>query len=174
MRSIYENWGDSVVKLTWIPKMNLDDIRAKITSVHSVCVQNNKILLSLIDKRGFSIPGGHIDEGESVEDAMHREALEEAYVKGEITYLGCIEVSHEENPNFNPNGKYPKIGYQAFFRMDIHECLPFAREYESKTRIWVEPSEIIYVIDDHELIIDIVREAFRSMYKNERHELNEL
>ncbi|WP_235851574.1 hypothetical protein [Heyndrickxia camelliae] len=46
-------------------------------------------------------------ENETPEQAFHREAFEEGYVKGELKYLGAIEVNHKENPHFNPNGKYP-------------------------------------------------------------------
>ena len=160
MRSIYENWNGHIVKLTWNPKMNLPHDNVKITSVHAVCVQENKIVLSFIHNRGFKIPGGHIEPGESVEDALHREVFEEAYVKGTLTYLGCLEVNHEENPKFDANGKYPLISYQAFYRMDITECLPFLRENESNARIWVERSEVSNVINDHELIYDIINDAF--------------
>lgn len=139
--------------------MKIDNDNVKISSAHAVCIQNNKIVLSLIDNRGFNIPGGHIESGEGLEDAIHREVLEEAYVKGNLSYIGCIEVNHENNPKFDPNGKYPLIGYQAFFKLEVTECLPFLREHESKARIWVEPSEISYVINDHDLINDIIEAA---------------
>lgn len=157
MRSIYENWNEHIVKLTWIPNMKMDN--EKITSVHAICIQNSKVLLSLIEHNGFNIPGGHIDEGESLEEALHREVLEEAYVEGELIYLGCLEVNHEENPKFDPKGNYPLIAYQAFYRLDVTKCHTFLREHESQTRIWVEPSEIKYVMNDHELINDIIEDA---------------
>ena len=42
--------------------------------------------------------------------------LEEAYVKGKgnLTYLGRIEVNHEENPKFDPNGQYLLIAIKHF------------------------------------------------------------
>ncbi|MFJ3386965.1 hypothetical protein [Lysinibacillus sp. NPDC086135] len=76
--------------------------------------------------------------------------------------MGAIEVSHEENLLFNANSKYPLIGYQMFYSMEIQECLPFLREHETISRIWVEPEEIPYLINDHELIHLILQAAVRN------------
>jgi len=119
-------------------------------------------LLVHVDGRGFNFPGGHIEKGETPENAMHRETLKEGYVKGHIHYIGAIEVSHEENPLFNANGKYPFIGYQMFYRMDVQDCLPFLREHETLSRIWVEPEEIPYVINDHKFANLVLQAALNS------------
>lgn len=63
-------------------------------------------------------------------------------LRGKIQYIGALEINHEDNPNFDPKGKYPLIAYQAFYRMDVTECFPFLREHESLARIWVEPAEV--------------------------------
>ena len=52
--------------------MNIHHDDVKITSVHAVCVHENKIVLSLIRNRGFNIPGGHIELGESIEDGVQK------------------------------------------------------------------------------------------------------
>ncbi|MEO4052269.1 NUDIX domain-containing protein [Solibacillus sp. CAU 1738] len=158
MKPIFANWGGHNVKLTWMPQMKISE-STTITSVHAVCIQDSKVLLTHIQNRGFNYLGGHLDEGESLEEAIVREVYEEGYVRGTIKYIGAIEVSHEENSKFDPNGKYPLIAYQAFFRMDITECLPFLREHESITRIWVEPTEVPYILDDHELSTIILKDA---------------
>jgi 8-oxo-dGTP diphosphatase len=160
-KTIYVDWGGQKVKLTWIPSDQLPDL-SKVTSVHGFCFYENKVLLVYVKGRGFSIPGGHVEQGESPDQAFHREAYEEGCVKGNIKYLGMIEVSHEDNPLFDPNGKYPLIGYQLFYRMDITQCLPFSRQYESTSRIWVEPEEVPYVINDHELSLLILDEALKK------------
>ncbi|MFE8702935.1 NUDIX domain-containing protein [Cytobacillus sp. FJAT-54145] len=157
VNQIYENWGGYPVKLTWLSKEKPQ--LSKVTSVHAYCFHQGKILLVKVEGRGFNIPGGHIDEGETPEEALHREVIEEGYVKGAIKYIGALEVSHEENPLFNPAGKYPLIGYQMFYRMDIEECLPFLREHEAISRIWVEPEEIPYVMNDHKLSLLILQDA---------------
>ncbi|WP_053367845.1 NUDIX hydrolase [Bacillus sp. FJAT-27245] len=158
MQTIYANWSGHHVKLTWIPRMKITE-STTITSVHAVCLKDGNVLLAHIKNRGFNYPGGHIEDGENVEEAIVRETYEEGYVKGTIKYIGSIEVSHEENPLFDPNGKYPLIAYQAFYRMDVVECLPFLREHESTTRIWVEPSEVPFVTNDHELSTLILQDA---------------
>ncbi|MEK4533034.1 NUDIX domain-containing protein [Solibacillus sp. FSL K6-1554] len=150
MQTIFVDWGGNRVKLTWMPQLKLTE-SLKVTSVHAVCIKDEKVLLAYIKDRGFNYPGGHVETGEEVEETILRESYEEGYVKGTIRYIGSIEVSHKENPSFDSSGKYPLIAYQAFFRMDVTECLPFLREHESSARIWVEPSEVPFVINDHEL-----------------------
>jgi 8-oxo-dGTP diphosphatase len=157
---IVENWNGQTVKLTWRPHYSIKG--KSVTSVHGVCFYKENVLLAYIKGRGFNFPGGHVEKGEKPEDAFHREAYEEGYVRGRIQYLGAIEVSHDENPLFDPKGKYPMIGYQAFYRMDVEECLPFQRELESATRVWVEPEEIPYVIDDHALAVVVLDAALRA------------
>lgn len=158
--SIYVNWGEHRVKLTWHPNKNLSDF-TNVTSVHGYCFHEGKILLTQVKGRGFNIPGGHIDPGETPEEAFHRESFEEGYIKGKIRYIGALEVSHQENLHFNPSGKYPLIGYQMFYRMDIDTVHPFLREHEATARIWVEPEEIPYVMNDHELSLLVLEDALK-------------
>jgi 8-oxo-dGTP pyrophosphatase MutT (NUDIX family) len=161
MKTVYVHWNSGKVKLTWYPSKYPEAVE-KVTSVHGYCFDGDKVLLAYIRGRGFEIPGGHMEEGESPEEALHREVYEEGRVRGKIAYLGMLEVSHEENPEFDPNGKYPLIGYQLFYRMDITATLPFERDNESLTRIWVETSEVKFVLDGHELLLDILDEAVRK------------
>ncbi|MFJ7667345.1 NUDIX domain-containing protein [Lysinibacillus sp. NPDC097195] len=158
MQTIYVDWNGGNVKLTWMPQMKLTKSLI-VTSVHAVCMKDGYVLLSHIKQRGFNYPGGHVEPGEELMDALLRETYEEGYVRGTIQYLGLIEVSHKENPLFNPNGKYPEVGYQAFYRMDVQESLPFLREHEANARIWVEPAEVPFVINDHVLTKVILEEA---------------
>lgn len=119
-------------------------------------------MLVHVDGRGLNIPGGHTEPGETPEETLHRVAYEEAYVTGELKYTGAIRVDHTENAKFIENGKYPRIGYQLFYRMEITECLPFLRQHETLSRIWVEPEEVPYVMDDHEIAFLVLTEAINS------------
>lgn len=44
-------------------------------------------------------------------------------------------------------------------RKDITDCHPFRRENESTCRIWVEPEEIPYVMNDHGISKLVLQEA---------------
>lgn len=156
--SVRVQWGSGLVELTWSSSAEMPPVD-KITSVHGCCFHQGKVLLVDIEGRGFNFPGGHVEPGETPEEAFHREVMEEGYVKGKVSRMGMIKVSHEHNPDFDPKGKYPLIGYQVFYRMEIEEVMPFLRNNESSCRIWAEPQEVPYVIDDHELALEILREA---------------
>lgn len=160
--TIYADWGGHYVKLTWLPGAELPD-PAYVTSVHGVCMDQGKIMLVHVTDRGFNLPGGHKEDGESPTDTFIRECMEEGYVKCDSpSYIGVIRVSHEENPLFDPNGKYPLIGYQLFYRANVTECLPYRCENECTARIWVEPDLAPHVMEDHNLAYLIVKEAVRQ------------
>jgi 8-oxo-dGTP diphosphatase len=141
LTTIYVNWGESRVKLTWkknclLPRRNL------ITSVHGLCFQEDKLLLVDLNHRGWDFPGGHIEPGESVEECLNWEALEEGYVEGDCKLLGHIIVDHSENPIWTVDSPYPKIGFQVFYKMNITKLLQFEGEFESSQRVFVNPNDV--------------------------------
>ena len=157
-------WDGQTVGLTWQPykQLQASDI---VTSVHGYCFLDEKLVLVQVKGRGFNVPGGHVEKGERPEQALRREVYEEAYIAGELPYIGAIKVAHSENERFVENGKYPMVGYQLFYRMDITKCFPFLRQYETTTRIWVEPEEVPYVMNDHEIALLVLKEAVASKRK---------
>jgi 8-oxo-dGTP pyrophosphatase MutT (NUDIX family) len=139
MTVTFVDWGGHRLKLTWI--QNLMPGRELITSVHAFCFHDGKLLMVNLNDRGWDFPGGHIEADETVEACVCREVMEEAYVKGDRTLLGAIEVNHEENRLWNETSPYPKVGYQVFYRMDITEILPFGAAFESSERMLILPEE---------------------------------
>jgi 8-oxo-dGTP diphosphatase len=137
--SVYVDWGGRV-KLDWLgvpaalPPVEL------ITSVHSFCFHEGKVMLVELNHRGMDIPGGHREAGESAEAAVLRETLEEGYVRGRCRLVGLVRVDNSENAGWRP-GRYPLVGYQAYYRIDVDEILPFAAEFESARRVFVRPAE---------------------------------
>ncbi|MFC7370289.1 NUDIX hydrolase [Fictibacillus iocasae] len=141
MTTAFVNWGESRVKLTW-EETSLLPANDFITSAHGFCVKENKLLLVNLCDRGWDFPGGHMEPGERPVDCFKREALEEGYVAGDCELLGYITVDHSENPAWTENSRYPKIGYQVFYKMDIKEWLPFEGKHESVQRKLIDPTEV--------------------------------
>lgn len=138
--SEYVDWGGRV-RLDWLgipaefPPVDL------ITSVHAICFKDGQVMLVDLNHRGLDIPGGHREAGESAEECVRRETLEEGYVRGRSTLVGVVRIDNSENPNWRP-GKYPQVGYQVYFRLDVTEVLPFAAQFESARRLFVEPDQV--------------------------------
>jgi len=134
------NWAGRI-RLEWLGRpAELPPVEL-ITSVHSLCFLHGKLMLVDLNHRGWDIPGGHREPGESPEACVLRETMEEGYVRGVPTLVGLVQVDHSENDQWRPGGKYPRIGYQAFYRVDITEVLPFGAAFESARRIFVAPDE---------------------------------
>ncbi|WP_243387473.1 NUDIX hydrolase [Bacillus kexueae] len=137
----YVHWGKDRVKLTWNCSNKLPS-RKKITSVHGFCFKDGQLLLVKLSHRGWDFPGGHIENEETPEECMKREAYEEGYVTGKCSLLGYIIVDHNENPNWDQKSPYPKVGYQVFYRMDIDQLHDFKGKFESCERVLAHPSEV--------------------------------
>ncbi|WP_368086698.1 NUDIX hydrolase [Bacillus sp. UNCCL13] len=90
--------------------------------------------------RGWDFPGGHIELGEEPEACFKRETLEEAYVEGHCELLGYIIVDHSDNNDWIEDGKYPKVGYQVFYKMSVDQLHGFDAQYESTQRILIDPN----------------------------------
>lgn len=140
MRSTYVNWGEARVELTWSKTAQLPS-KERITSVHGFCFKDEQLMLVNLNHRGWDFPGGHIEEGETPEECMNREAYEEGYVTGSLNLLGHIIVDHSENPVWDENGPYPKVGYQVFYRVDIDQLHEFKAQYESGERMFISPGD---------------------------------
>lgn len=74
----------------------MDFPQHRLTAGAVVRREDNKILLIYGPRRGWELPGGHVEEGESVHDALKREVKEETGIDIEIVRFCGIsqEVSH--------------------------------------------------------------------------------
>lgn len=125
----------TVYNKPWIPYDNKvefylcnsrKEFPAPVTTVHGFFFDDEKrILLVEHYKRGWEVPGGHIEEGESFEEAMHRELLEEAQaISGPLNQLGFLKkIALEAKPE---DCTYPHPeSYCLFYSGRINKKSPF-------------------------------------------------
>ncbi|WP_254871111.1 NUDIX hydrolase [Bacillus sp. Marseille-Q1617] len=131
----------------------------QITSVHGFCFENDRLMLVNLNHRGWDFPGGHIEAGETPEECIKREAYEEGYVSGSLFLLGHITVDHSDNPVWDEDGPYPKVGYQVFYRMDIDQLHEFEGQYESAERKFIIPLEVSHYYEGWNGVYQEILEA---------------
>ena len=87
---------------------------ANISTAHCLAFDGDQIVLALHANRGWTVPGGHLEDGESAETAMRREALEEA---GAVVINGRV-FAHEQIDPYDGvavDPRYPVPAFQVFF-----------------------------------------------------------
>lgn len=77
--------------------------------------------------------GGHLELGESVEDALKREALEEGGMElDKWKYFGYYEIELKENAPKHYKDKYPNVGYILFFLAKGKKVMePYGKDVKS-------------------------------------------
>ena len=84
---------------------------ATIVDVHLILRRNGALLLSRRANTGYAdgqycLPGGHLEDGESVVQAVVREAAEEVGVTRHPQALRCVHVMHHRN---RPTIRHPRL-----------------------------------------------------------------
>jgi len=108
------NWGENISwelhATTALPPAEL------CTVVMCVAIANGKIVLAC-SERGWGMLGGHIEAGESLDDALYREALEEGGFRIERRELFAVRKITAKVPKTGRAGKdYPfPTSYMAYY-----------------------------------------------------------
>ncbi len=131
------HFGIHPVSLSFIPRSMIQHLSDPIiTSVHVLPIKDNTVMLTK-NQRGYDIIGGHVEPGESIEEALRREAMEEAYIAlDDFELVGYIQVDNSENPKLSEL-PYPRVGYQAFYMSRSFTEHNFQSEYESSERVFI-------------------------------------
>lgn len=91
--------------------------------------------------RQLDIPGGHIDPGETPEEAVIRETLEETGVRIEQPRLiAYAKVTIDSGKPENYRYAYP-VSYILFYKADAYKELPFEGNEEVYGRVWLPKDE---------------------------------
>jgi 8-oxo-dGTP pyrophosphatase MutT (NUDIX family) len=84
----------------------------KVTGVFAVCFDENSNVVLMSNEP----LGGHLEPGESIDDALKRECLEEGGIElKRWKYFGYYEVVLKDDAPSEYKVKYPKLGYLLFF-----------------------------------------------------------
>ncbi len=117
-------------KIAW--GEGLEVTTQKYTQVSGYIFNDKNQLLIVKSGKSWTVPGGHPEAGETKEQTLKREIMEEACVTlKDIKYLGAVEVVE--------NGE---TYYQLRYTAKAKEVLPFAKEWETTERIFVDLDDL--------------------------------
>ena len=131
------SWAGQRMTVTWhdasfVPPRNL------VTQASGICfTDDNQVVLVTLDGKSWSLPGGHPEGDETIEDAFMREVTEEVCATvTNLVYLGAQEV------NDPGNHEGLKTYYQTRFwaRVQLDE---FRQKQETIARKLVTPPSAI-------------------------------
>ena len=136
-----------------------DDVESTATS--GLIIWNNRIVLIEHKTRGWELPGGHIEEGESIEEALLRELHEEAGLVDcySIKMFGFNKITNPDLEKINKvNDKpYPKYAYNPHYIIET-KTIPIGCQDDSCGNVG------FFNIDSQEVLNSKVRDIILVGY----------
>ncbi len=143
--------GNGRIKFTWYPGNDLSKY-SPYTQVYGVVFNSEgKILIQRVGDKAWCLPGGTVEDGETAEDTLRREVIEEADVSiNNPILLGGQRVLFMDKPNPNPKRGEGNDFYQLRYYAEVEELLeqtPDPDNGQIHERLFVDPSEITSYFD---------------------------
>jgi 8-oxo-dGTP diphosphatase len=139
--------------ISWLPQPNEGRVvlssqlppREMIATALVLAFDGGRLLQTKLAKRGWDIVGGHIEPGESPEEAARREAYEEAGARlGELHLLGYQRLRLLGPRPASYSYSYPD-SYQVFYWAHIESLDDFMPTEEASERGLFAPMEARWV-----------------------------
>lgn len=112
-----------------------------ITSAFALAFQGRSILMTNLNSRGWDIPGGHLEPGESPEEAVRREVVEETGVQlADLRFFGYQHIRLLAPCPSNYRHPYPD-SYQTFFLATVANMPEFSSTEETRGRTLFPPHQ---------------------------------
>jgi glycosyltransferase involved in cell wall biosynthesis/8-oxo-dGTP pyrophosphatase MutT (NUDIX family) len=143
------------------------------TSCMVMAILNGEYLVLSSPERGWGLPGGHVEEGETPVETALRELREEAAVaidKDSLQVVGgwLAKKIHKTEKN----SKYPDLAYQLLFIANISEVRQFSMRFEIYDRIFVPIGEVLNYATgvNFKPIFEYVTEKYKDQFVIKKHE----
>ncbi|MCU6708901.1 NUDIX domain-containing protein [Paenibacillus sp. J5C_2022] len=139
-----------------------------ITSSFVLAFQENTLLLTNLNERGWDIPGGHIEHGESPEEAMRRELYEETgalIASPQLLGYELIRLFHKPEKYKYP---YPD-SYMVFYCARIERLDDFHGTSETKGRGFFnreDACKVRWVQNNRALYEEALKRVMRGLKAN--------
>lgn len=156
-------WSDNLSWEFFLSGQEPDNAHCSAVYCLALLEQKKKVVLTRIE-RGWEMLGGHIEPGETVEQALLREALEEGGFRPQkIAMFGYGKVTAKKpEPNPRHGGFYPQTSYIPYYlaTSDLPLLAPTGEEIlESRT---FAPNQIAALKTNHEPLINLGLDMLNS------------
>jgi 8-oxo-dGTP diphosphatase len=134
-----EYWPDTESEVRFIPS-NIVPIDLPKTAAVIYAFKSDELLI-IKNQRGWDIPGGHIEPGETPEQAIARELTEEAAARVEhIQLAGYLHVTKLKDNQRNK--AYPTVGCIVVYRGEGIHLNEYNQQFETTDRMMLPVEQL--------------------------------
>lgn len=155
-------WGEDRHTAVSFEPFERKPAHLEVTACMAFSLDEKGRLLLVRSKRGWGLPGGHLELGESPEDCIRRELAEEASVAlGDLNLVGGWVTKKQIQTK--DNSKYPDNGVMLLFLSTVSRIDQFAQDFETLERDFVRLEDISMVHDgrsDFYAIVEYIKEKY--------------
>ena len=132
-------WANKTTKVQFEPLSQVPN-GVPVTSCMVFTENDGSVLLSH-PGRGWGLPGGHVEEGETPEECARREVLEETgFLVNNLRVIGGWKAEKIEESEANK--KYPAVSYQLLYLANVEREVTDKLQNETTDRKFVDFNEV--------------------------------